>query len=136
MTDKEMAKAYREAAKALEREKCHRSADWLNDKADRLDPPLPRPGTVVWWQDTEGLSDPTLGQVNEHGRIEMFGAVRCLELHEVKWWRARTLAPGQVAVAQEILEDAERVIAWGEPEPKLVLQRVQDALNRDTEARR
>ena len=93
MTDKEQAQAWRELALEFRGEGRLSVAEMINARADRLDPPLPRPGTVVWWQDTEGLSDPTLGQVNEHGRIEMFGAVRCLELHEVKWWRARILEP-------------------------------------------
>ena len=66
--------------------------------ADELDPPRPEPGTVVWWQDDEGLGDPALGQVNEHGCIEMFGTIRELELSEVKWWPVRIAGPMQEIV--------------------------------------
>jgi len=69
--------------------------------ADELDPSGPDPGTIVWWQDTEGLSDPVLGQVNEYGFIEMFGTGKALDRWEIKWW------PARIAGARDALEGAD-----------------------------
>lgn len=86
MTNKEIAAVLRRG-----------QADEQQKLADELDPPRPEPGTVVWWQDTEGLSDPTLGMVNEFGCIEIFGTTKELEFDEVTWKPARILAPDEVA---------------------------------------
>ena len=57
--------------------------------AGELDPPLPNPGTVVWWQDAEGLGDPVLGQFNELGCIEPFETTQTVHPDCVKYWPAR-----------------------------------------------
>jgi len=74
----------------------------LRTLRNELDPSLPNPGTVVWWQDTEGLSDPTLGQVNEYRFIEMFGTSTVLDRRDVKWWPARIAGPDEVVIPLEI----------------------------------
>ena len=66
--------------------------------ADELDPPLPEPGTVVWWQDFERLGDPVLGRFNDLGRIELFGSTQLINPASVKYWPARILGSGEVAV--------------------------------------
>jgi len=66
--------------------------------ANELDPPRPEPGTIVWWQDAEDLSDPVLGQANEYGFIEMFGTGKALDWREIKWWPARIAGPMQEIV--------------------------------------
>ena len=104
MTDKERAQAYREVADWLlehadiEPQIQVRLSKLVRDYADELDAPRPTPGTIVWWQDTEGLSDPGLGQVNEYGFVEMFGTGKSLDRREIKWWPARIAEPGQEIV--------------------------------------
>ena len=66
--------------------------------ANELDPPRPEPGTVVWWQDDEGLGDPVLGQVNDLGFIELFGTKDKASIYSVKWWPARIAGPMQEIV--------------------------------------
>ena len=95
MTNEERAQAYREVADWLlehgdiEPQIQVRLSKMIRDHADELELPRPAPGTVVWWHDTEGLSDPVLGQANEYGFVEMFGTSKALDRREIKWWPAR-----------------------------------------------
>ena len=95
MTDKERAQVYKEVADWLlehpdiEPQIQTRLSKMLQAQADELDPPLPNPGTVVWWQDAEGLGDPALGQFNDLGRIEFFGTTHTVPPDRVKYWPAR-----------------------------------------------
>ena len=104
MTNEERAQAYREVADwvlehaDIEPQIQVRLSKLVRDYADELYPPRPTPGTIVWWQDTEGLSDPVLGQVTEYGFIEMFGTRKALGRREVKWWPARIAGPMQEIV--------------------------------------
>ena len=108
MTNEERAQAYREVADwvlehaDIEPQIQVRLSKLVRDYADELDPPLPEPGTVVWWQDTEGLSDPVLGQVSEYGFIEMFGTGKALDRREIKWWTARIAWPEDVIIPLDI----------------------------------
>lgn len=129
--DKTRAKVLREYAEKWT-EISLETANCIRDDADDLDPSTP--GTIVWWQDTEGLSDPALGQVNEFGYIEMFGTSKGLDMDEVKWWPARIAGPGQVAVDRQAIVEAIAFLRF--EEHIFSAERLQAALDRDTEARR
>ena len=134
MTNKEIAERLRDMSNRIG----SLTQSSLAELADELDPPLPEPGTVVWWQDDEGLGDPTLGQVNEHGCIEMFGTIRELELSEVKWWPARIAGPMQEIVdippVSEWPEDSETLTTLFEGEKRAL--RYRDVITRTEAARR
>ena len=63
--------------------------------ADDLDPPLPEPGTVVWWRDAEGLGEWSLGQINNNRKVEFFGACKELDLEAIQIKPARIAGPMQ-----------------------------------------
>ena len=127
MTDKERAQERRALANELRAQRNYLGADYLDRSADRLDPSgsdIPTPGTSVWWQDTEGLSDPALGQVNEFGYIEMFGTSKGLDMDEVKWWPARTVEPGSVVLPLAAAKQIKHYVA-GEGE---IYDQLRDAI--------
>ena len=112
MTNEERAQAYRAVADwvlehpGIEPQVQVRLSKMIRDKADEIAPPRPTPGTIVWWQDTEGLLDPELGQVNKYGFIEMFGTGKALGRREVKWW------PACIAGLMQQIVDIPPVIEW------------------------
>jgi hypothetical protein len=50
LTDKQRAQAYREFAIEMQTIDEDRTVELLLEKAGALDPPSPKPGTVVWWR--------------------------------------------------------------------------------------
>ena len=93
MTEREIAERLRKAADHSA--SIDRVVAELKAIADELDPHRPEPGTVVWWQDDEGLGDPVLGQVNDIGVIMLFGTRETVRMESVKWWPARIAGPMQ-----------------------------------------
>lgn len=105
MTNKEIAERIDIAMGSTEYDGHGGVFQQLRALRNELDPPLPGPGTVVWWQDIDGLSEPKLGMVNMRGRIEIFGSLTELEPHQVSWKPARFLAPNEVAVEVPSTDD-------------------------------
>jgi hypothetical protein len=60
--------------------------------ADKIDPPKPEPGTVVWWRLRNTDDDWSIGEVLGKG------GVSGLPWGEIEWKPARILAPDEVAV--------------------------------------
>ena len=68
--------------------------------ADELDPPLPEPGTVVWWRYkyAGGPEYKYIGIVEDHGE-GIYDAGGCFRaMQDIEWKLAHVLEPGQVIV--------------------------------------
>lgn len=132
LTNKEIAQRLRELDE---------SGNWggVQDLADELDPPLPEPGTVVWWAHANDTGRQYIGYAVHDGVASLHHpeSVRdhyVAKWDRIEWWPARILEPGQVAVDREELRNLIqhlRIQSWHG-----WVDYLQAAYNRDTEVDR
>lgn len=101
-TGEQEANAMRTYALMLEGEGYFNAAYYMRSQADKIDPPRPRPGTLVRWRFNSeekwenGVVYGRLGSVGADGILDSTGTRRRFD--KVEWKPARILAPGQVAL--------------------------------------
>ena len=84
----------------------------LTDLANKVDPPRPEPGTVVWWREDGGNWQ--IGIVSEDREI-IDVEINAYEFREVEWKKANVCYPGEmpffIPPAEEWPKEATCIIA-------------------------